>query len=304
MVSDAIRRVEHADIPSRFAVPFSKKNLLPLAPAVLVFGLTFFADKGRPTEAIATTTPRSAAQIHDSAEGLRKKLAQQRKEASEKGLQDVGDLIKKVEQGIKDLANKEGVDRKQAMVQLNDLSKQLEARRKELGDKNKLKQELGQMKDMKNGPAEKLADALKNGRFQKAPDELKKLQDSLRQRQTRSQRTGRDDKAARRHETGARQNGAETAADAARVEKANRAAQKLRSKRRRQPASKTTRPASATAAANGPTQANGPKARPVLRIDASSGKPGKAGKALVKWPSRSNRSSTSRRAGDARPVAR
>lgn len=179
LVSDAVRRVEHADIPSRFAVPLGKKNLLPLVPAVLVFGLTFLADKSPPTEAAVTTSPQSIAQIHDSAEALRKKLAQQRKEASEKGLQDVGDLIKKVEQGIKELTTKENVDRKQAMVQLNDLSKQLEARKKALGDDNKLKQELGQMKDMKNGPAEKLADALKNGRFQKALDELKKLQDSL-----------------------------------------------------------------------------------------------------------------------------
>ena len=179
LLNDAVRRVERVDIPGRFAVPLSKRNLLPLAPALLVFGLTFLADKVRPTEAVANTSPQAASQIHDSAEALRRKLAQQRKDATEKGLLDAGDLFKKIEEGIKDLASKQGVDRKQALVQLNDLAKQLENRKKELGGEDKLKQELGQMKDMKNGPAEKLADALKNGRFQKALNELQKLQDSL-----------------------------------------------------------------------------------------------------------------------------
>jgi hypothetical protein len=179
LVSDAVRRVERVDIPGRFAVPFSMRSLLPLAPALLVFGLTFLADKGRPAEAVANTTPQAAAQLHDSTEVLRRKLAQQRKEATEKGLQDAGELFKKIEEGIKDLASKQGVDRKQALVQLNDLAKQLEARKKELGGEDKLKQELGQMKDMNRGPAEKLADALKNGKFQKALDELQKLEDKL-----------------------------------------------------------------------------------------------------------------------------
>jgi hypothetical protein len=179
LLSDAVRRVERVDIPGRFAVPISKRNFLPLAPALVVFGLTFLADKGRPTEAVVNVTPQAAAQVHDSAEVLRRKLAQQRKEATEKGLQDAGDLFKKIEEGIKDLASKQGVDRKQALVQLNDLAKQLESRKKELGGDDKLKQELNQMKDMKNGPAEKLADTLKNGKFQKALNELQKLEDEL-----------------------------------------------------------------------------------------------------------------------------
>ena len=180
LVSDAAGRIEHADISGRFKISLSRRNLLPLVPAAAVFGLTFLADKVPPSQAATAAAQQTVAQIHDSAEVLRRKLAQQRKEATEKGLVDAGDLFKKVEQGVKDLASKQGVDRKQALVELNDLAKQIEARKKELGGDDKLKQELGQMKDMKNGPAEKLADALKNGRFDKALKELEKLQDSLR----------------------------------------------------------------------------------------------------------------------------
>lgn len=179
LLSDAVRRVERVDIPGRFAIPLGKRNFLPLAPALIVFGLTFLSDKVRPTKANANTTPKAAAQVHDSAEALRRKLAQQRKDATEKGLQDAGDLFKKIEEGIKDLASKQGVDKKQALVQLNDLAKQLEARKKAIGGEDKLKQELSKMKDMQNGPAEKLAAALKNGKFQKALDELQKLEDAM-----------------------------------------------------------------------------------------------------------------------------
>ncbi|HEX3997533.1 MAG TPA: hypothetical protein VHX65_03170 [Pirellulales bacterium] len=179
LVSDALRRLERVDIASRFAVPLGKRSLLPLVPAVVVFGLTFLSDKVRPTEAAATVSPQTVAQIHQSAEVLRRKLEQQRQEAAEKGLADAGDLFKKVEQGVRELAKKQSVDRKQALVDLNDLAKQLEARKKELGGDEKLKQELGQMKDMQSGPAEKLADAMKNGRFERALKELEKLQDAL-----------------------------------------------------------------------------------------------------------------------------
>ena len=179
LVTDAVRRVEHADISGRFAVPLGRRNLLPLVPAVILFGLTFLSDKVSPTVAVANTSAKTVEQIHKSADVLRRKLEQQRKEATEKGLPDAGDLFKKIEQGMKDLASKEGVDRKQALVELNDLAKQIEARKKALGGDEKLRQELGQMKDMKTGPAEKLADAMKKGRFEKALKELEKLQADL-----------------------------------------------------------------------------------------------------------------------------
>ncbi len=180
LVNDAVRRVERIDVGSRFAIPLGRRNLLPILPALLAFGLMFIADKGPEVEATAAATRQpTPLQIQQSAEVLRKKLEQKKKEAAEQGLKDAGDLFKKIEESARELAKKDGVDRKQALVKLNDLSKELENRREKLGGDDKLKQQLSQMKDMKNGPAEKLADALKNGNFDKAMKELDKLKEQL-----------------------------------------------------------------------------------------------------------------------------
>ncbi|HKD36622.1 MAG TPA: hypothetical protein VKB78_07470, partial [Pirellulales bacterium] len=180
LVNDAIRRVERLDVGSRFTIPLGRRNLLPFLPALVAFGLMFIADKGREVEATAAATKQpTSIQIQQSAEVLRKKIEQKKKEAAEQGLKDAGDLFKKIEETARELAKKEGVDRKQALVKLNDLAKDLESRREKLGGDDKLKQQFNQMKDMKNGPADKLADALKNGNFDKAMKELDKLKEQL-----------------------------------------------------------------------------------------------------------------------------
>ena len=179
LISDAVRRVERIDVGSRFAIPLGRRNWLPLAPALLAVGLTFIADKGREPEASAAIQPLAQQQIQQSAEALRKKLAEKKKEAAEQGLKDAGELFKRIEEAARELSKKDNVDRKQALVKLNDLAKELEARREKLGADDKLKQQLSQMKDMKNGPAEKLADALKNGNFDKALKEIDKLKEQL-----------------------------------------------------------------------------------------------------------------------------
>jgi hypothetical protein len=180
LISDAVRRVERIDVGSRFAIPLGRRNLLPLAPALIAVGLTFVADKGREPEAGAAIQPLAQQQIKPTQiDLLRKKLAEKKKEAAEQGLKDAGELFKRIEEAAHELAKKDSVDRKQALVKLNDLAKELEARREKLGADDKLKQQLSQMKDMKNGPAEKLADALKNGNFDKALKEVDKLKEQL-----------------------------------------------------------------------------------------------------------------------------
>jgi hypothetical protein len=180
LVNDAVRRVERIDVGSRFSIPLGRRNLLPILPAVVAFGLTFIADKGPEVEATAAATKQpTPLQIQQSAEVLRKNLEQKKKEAAEQGLKDAGDLFKKIEEAARELSKKDGVDRKQALVKLNDLAKELENRRENLGGNDKLKQQLSQMKDMKNGPAEKLADALKNANFDKAMKELDKLKEQM-----------------------------------------------------------------------------------------------------------------------------
>jgi hypothetical protein len=180
LINDAVRRIERIDVPSRFKTPLARRNLLPLLPALIVFGLMFIADRGQDAaEANAAAQQDAAQRIQQPIEVLRKKLADPQKEAAEKGLKDFSDLLKKIEAATKDLVKKDAVDQKQALVKLNDLAKELEKRREQVGGDEKLKQQLAQMKDLKTGPGDKLAEALKNGNFDKALKELDKLKDQL-----------------------------------------------------------------------------------------------------------------------------
>src|SRR5262249_23299996 len=70
-------------------------------------------------------------------------------------------------------------DRRQAMVKLNDLNKELEKRREELRGGERLRDQLEQLKNLTKGPADKLADALKNGDLKQAAKELQALKDQL-----------------------------------------------------------------------------------------------------------------------------
>ncbi len=179
LLSDALRRVERIDVGSQFKVPLGRRNLIPLAPALALVGLTFIADKLPASQAAASTGPTVTQHLPQAVDVLRRRMAERKKEATEQGLKDAGDLFKKIEEGIKDLSAKDSSDHKQALVKLNDLAKQLEQRREKLGGDDKLKQQLNQMKDLKDGPADKLTAALKKGDFQKALKELDKLQNDL-----------------------------------------------------------------------------------------------------------------------------
>ena len=178
LASDALRRVERIDVESKFGIQWNRRTLLPLVPAALAFGLLFVADPTRDDIAQGNPDADVTKLIKESTEPLRKRLEERRKEAAEKGLKDAADLFKQLEEGARELTKKDNIDKKQALSKLNDLQKQLEERREKLGGE-RMKQQLDNLKNLKSGPADKVADALKEGDFQKAVDEIEKLKDDL-----------------------------------------------------------------------------------------------------------------------------
>jgi hypothetical protein len=182
VVQDAVRRLERLDVAGQFRVRLGRWAWLPVLPALLGFGLaTFLKPAVDENQAIATTsTTAQQMQIKKSGEVLRKKLEDRRQEAREKGLKDAEELFGKLEQGTRELGKPEQPERKQALVKLNDLAKDLEKRRQELGSNQRLKEQLQQqLKQFQQGPADKLADALRQGNFARAAQELEKLRQDL-----------------------------------------------------------------------------------------------------------------------------
>jgi hypothetical protein len=178
LAKDALRRVERLDVPSKFGLEFGRRSLLPLVPAAAVLALLFMTDAVQEVVASNSESVNITKQIKESTEPLRKKLEERRKEAAEKGLKDAADLFKQLEEGARELAKRDEVDRKQALSKLNDLQKQLEQRREKLGA-DRMKEQLDNLKNLKSGPADKVANALKDGDFKKALDEIEELKKQL-----------------------------------------------------------------------------------------------------------------------------
>jgi hypothetical protein len=178
LLADAAKRIEKLHVPEHFGVSPNRWTLLPLAPAAAAFLVATFINPAEQEQAKASIQAQQTKRVKSSAKQLQQKLAEKKEKAAKEGLKDAERIFAELEKGMKDLGAKENVDRKQAMVKLNDLSKDLEKRRQELGGNEAMKKQLeSQFKDLQSGPADKLAKALKEGDFKQAMEEINKLKE-------------------------------------------------------------------------------------------------------------------------------
>ena len=166
LLDDASRRVVQVDVADGFRVAAGRWAWLPLALTAVVCGLLFLPDAqpSAPAAAQAATVSTSR-QVQNSTQNLKKKLQQRRENAVQKGLEDAGDLFQKLEQGMDELGKKDAVDQQKALVKLNDVMQEIKQRQQQLGNQNELRQQLNQLKDLRQGPAERMAQAMKEGDF-------------------------------------------------------------------------------------------------------------------------------------------
>ncbi len=180
LLDDAVRRVRRIDVGEHFALAPGRQLLLPLAPAIIALVVVLFV---HPTvdgkQAQASLNPAIKKQIENSSDGLVRKLKEQRKQAEQLKLKDAQDLFKRLEEGTEDLADQTKGDRKEALKKLNDLAREINQRRQELGGAERIQEKLDQLKNIDRGPADKFLQAVKQGDFQQAKEELQKLKDKI-----------------------------------------------------------------------------------------------------------------------------
>lgn len=180
LVEDAERAVRRLEIDERFRVSFGRRAWLPIVPAVIALAIVgLFDNQAAQSSVNNTAAVLSPKALENTTQTLRKKLAEIAKKTPKKGLKDAEALLLEMEKEIQKLASQKNVDKKQAMIKFNNLAKQLAERREKLGGDNELKRQLAGMKDLGNGPADKMAEAMKAGDWNKASDELQKLADQL-----------------------------------------------------------------------------------------------------------------------------
>jgi uncharacterized phage infection (PIP) family protein YhgE len=180
LTADAAGRVARIELSEKFAVRPPRQILLPLLPALAAVLVVWLVSPAVVDNPLAADADAAAVrkQIQNSAEALRRKLADRRQEAEKLGLKEAERLLKQLEEGSKALLTSPP-ERKQALVELSDLSRQLQARRQQLQGAEKLRQQLAQLRNLERGPAEKFVQAVSKGDFRRAAEELRKIQDQL-----------------------------------------------------------------------------------------------------------------------------
>ncbi|MEM8678265.1 MAG: hypothetical protein AAGF97_02820 [Planctomycetota bacterium] len=176
LVEDASRRLNRIDVREQFSVRASAWNLLPLIPAVLAFLLIALIPDARQEADANTSSVEVKKQIERSTEELKKRMASRRKQAEAQGLEEAKEIFEQLEKQANKLNQSDASTRKKALAKLNDMAETVKQRRAEMGNREDLKKQLSQLRNLKPGPASKLTKAIKKGDFGKAVAEIKKLQ--------------------------------------------------------------------------------------------------------------------------------
>jgi len=180
LLSDALGAVGRIDVDEKFKIRFQQRAWLPLVPALLAFALAMFVDNREAQSSVDPKSPELTKEQHDNAtKKLRERLANRRKEAAKKGLKDAEGLFRELEKQTEKMAEAKAVDRKQSLVKINDLAKQLEKRRQKLGGKQQLRKQFEKLNNINKGPADKMVAAMKKGDWKAAQQELQKLKQQL-----------------------------------------------------------------------------------------------------------------------------
>jgi hypothetical protein len=183
VINDAMRAVQRIEVDDKFRLKLDRRAWWPLVPAAIVFVLVGFFDNREASSSVdRDAAVKMEQQTKNALESLRKKMDEQRKKLADgKDLKGADELFKQIEEGTKELSQKDKVDPTKAHVKLNELTKQLEERRQKAGGQEAIKEQLQKMKDLGAGPADKVAQAMKQGDWHKAMSEIDKLAKDLRE---------------------------------------------------------------------------------------------------------------------------
>lgn len=178
LIADAEYRAESLDVRDQFRYHPSWRSLLPLVPILLLAFLIFIPNaskKAAANEVDAIDKKRVEVVIKE----IQKKIETKRKEAVAKGLKDADPELKAFAKEFDKLLDDPSDSKKETLVKLNNIKKQIEDRRKALGSSKELRASFAKLKDVGKGPAKKLADAMSQGDMEKAKSAIKELADKL-----------------------------------------------------------------------------------------------------------------------------
>ena len=179
LLKDADRSAEVIDVRDRFKFQRAKSLALPLIPIVLLFAITFLPNAVFEKEAAAANAVTNVESVKQAVKDMQKKVEKRRKSLEAAGLKDALAKLDSLKRKFDGLDPDKLPDKKQALVELNDIKKEIEDKQKELGGSKNLKESLQKLKDVGNGQAKKVAEAMAQGDMKMAAKAIRDLAEKL-----------------------------------------------------------------------------------------------------------------------------
>ncbi len=178
---DAAHRAGALRIADRFPLRAGRAVWLPLSVLpILAVMIGVVQPAIHPAEQVAEAVDsEEVQQVKAVATELKKRVSAQRRTSEAKGLKEAMELFENMEQKLDKITDSKSLSRKDALIQLNDIKEQIEARQDRIGSPDKIRDALSQMKGIDGGPAQKIASQIQRGDFGKAAEELQKLAEKL-----------------------------------------------------------------------------------------------------------------------------
>jgi len=174
LLNDAADQADIIDVRDEFRYQPTARAFLPIIPVLLLFGIMMIPNAEK--KAGASEPERTdAKQVEIAIKELKKQIEQKRKERIAKGLKDADGKVEALEKKFDKLIDEKETGKKDALIKLNDIKKQIAERQRELGSSKELKESLNKLKDAGEGPAKELADAMSKGNMADAKKAVKDL---------------------------------------------------------------------------------------------------------------------------------
>ncbi len=182
LLADAEKRAAQLHIADRFQIKPSKLGWLPVSLVPVLAIMLLLVEPAKESDAGSTRKVDAveAKQVQSVADQLKKRIVQQKRKAEADGLKESQELFERMEAELNKITKREDMSRKDAMIAMNDIKKQLEERREQLGSSEQMRRALSQMQGLESGPGEKVAKSIEKGNFGEAKEMAKQLASKMR----------------------------------------------------------------------------------------------------------------------------
>ncbi|MBB3210583.1 putative transcriptional regulator [Rhodopirellula rubra] len=177
LVDDASSRASSLNIAEKFPLRAGRAAWLPLSIIPILAAMIMVVEPASINgDAIASNVDSAEVrQVKAVAAELKKRIAEQRRASEAKGLKEAQELFQNMERQLENITKSDSLNRKDALIQLNEIKDQIQERKDRIGSPDQLRRTLSQMKGLDGGPAEKIADQIQKGDFANAAEEIRKL---------------------------------------------------------------------------------------------------------------------------------